>query len=164
MHCVVVIPLSSPNEAMLFENSNDLQGHLIPVGKPAVGCGLRPKPVVGMGSCNVDRDPKTVGTSAVRSRNRTALVGPLSSTLADLGGVGEGILHAVPDTARNFDTIPARPGHERNLMAPYFATHRGDCIAEGQECFWIPGGRSGLELSRLGEIVRPEGDDGEQTE
>src|SRR5712671_3932136 len=55
----------------------------------------------------------------------------LSSTLADLGGVGEGILHAVPDTARNFDTIPARPGHERNLMAPYFATYRGDCIAEG---------------------------------
>src|SRR5712671_3735589 len=88
----------------------------------------------------------------------------LSSTLADLGGVGEGILHAVPDTARNFDTIAARPGHERNLMAPYFATYRGDCIAEGQECFWIPGGRSGLELSRLGEIVRPEGDDGEQTE
>src|SRR5712672_2572288 len=88
----------------------------------------------------------------------------LSSTLADLGGVGEGILHAVPDTARNYDTIPARPRHERNLMAPYFATYRGDCIAEGQECFWIPGGRSGLELSRLGEIVRPEGDDGEQTE
>src|SRR5258708_294946 len=92
------------------------------------------------------------------------LMSTLSSTLADLGGVGEGILHAVPDTARNFDTIPARPGHERNLMAPYFATYRGDCIAEGQECFWIPGGRSGLELSRLGEIVRPEGDDGEQTE
>src|SRR5258706_10176510 len=91
-------------------------------------------------------------------------IGHLSSTLADLGGVGEGILHAVPDTARNYDTIPARPGHERNLMAPYFATYRGDCIAEGQECFWIPGGRSGLELSRLGEIVRPEGDDGEQTE
>src|SRR5258707_4421088 len=88
----------------------------------------------------------------------------LSSTLADLGGVGEGILHAVPDTARNYDTIPARPRHERNLMAPYFATYRGDCIAEGQECFWIPGVRSGLELSRLGEIVRPEGDDGEQTE
>ena len=33
----------------------------------------------------------------------------LSSTLADLGSVGEGIFHALPDMARNFDTISARP-------------------------------------------------------
>ena len=33
----------------------------------------------------------------------------LSSTLADLGSVGEGILHALPDMARNFDTVSARP-------------------------------------------------------
>src|SRR3982074_3734285 len=72
---------------------------------------------------------------------------PLNLTLADLSGVGEGIFHSAPDMAWNFDTVSAWPGHERNLMAPYFATYRGDCIAEGQECFWIPGGGSGLELS-----------------
>jgi hypothetical protein len=33
----------------------------------------------------------------------------LISTLADLGSVGEGIFHALPDRARNFDTISARP-------------------------------------------------------
>ena len=33
----------------------------------------------------------------------------LSSTLADLGSVGEGIFHALPDMARNFDTVSARP-------------------------------------------------------
>jgi hypothetical protein len=33
----------------------------------------------------------------------------LSSTLADLGGVGESIFHALPDMMRNFDTISARP-------------------------------------------------------
>ena len=33
----------------------------------------------------------------------------LSSTLADLGCVGEGIFHALPDMARNFDTVSARP-------------------------------------------------------
>ena len=33
----------------------------------------------------------------------------LSLTLADLGGVGEGIFHSVPDMARNFDTVSARP-------------------------------------------------------
>src|SRR5450830_1686689 len=71
----------------------------------------------------------------------------LSLTLADLGGVGERILHAVPDTAGNFDAVSARPGHESNLMAPYFAAHGGDCIAEGEECFWIPGGGSRHELS-----------------
>ena len=33
----------------------------------------------------------------------------LISTLADLGSVGEGIFHALPDMARNFDTVSARP-------------------------------------------------------
>lgn len=75
------------------------------------------------------------------------IVPALSSTLADLGGVGERILHAVPKMAWNFDTISARPGHKRNLMAPDFATRRRDGIAEGQECFWIPGSGSRLELS-----------------
>ena len=39
----------------------------------------------------------------------TILSVALSSTLADLGSVGEGIFHALPDMARNFDTISARP-------------------------------------------------------
>jgi hypothetical protein len=38
--------------------------------------------------------------------NRTP---PLSLSLADLGGVCEGVLHALPDVLRNFDTVSARP-------------------------------------------------------
>ena len=57
----------------------------------------------------------------------------LSLTLADLGGVGESVFHAMPDMARNFDGIAARPGHESNLMCPYFAAHRRNGVAEGQD-------------------------------
>ena len=71
----------------------------------------------------------------------------LSLTLANLGGVCESVLHSMPDMARNFYTIPVWPGHERNLMGPYFAAHRRDGIAEGQDGFWIPSSSSGLELS-----------------
>jgi len=71
----------------------------------------------------------------------------LSLTLADLCGVGERIFHALPDMARDFYTVPARPGHERNLMRPYFAAHGGDSVAEGENSFWIPSGGSRLELS-----------------
>ena len=71
----------------------------------------------------------------------------LSLTLADLGGEGECVLHAVPDMAGNFDTVSAWPRHERNLMTPYFAANRCDGVTECQECFWIPGGGSRLELS-----------------
>ena len=40
----------------------------------------------------------------------TALaVTALSLSLADLGGVCEGVLHALPDVLRNFDTVSARP-------------------------------------------------------
>src|SRR6266511_5719634 len=67
--------------------------------------------------------------------------GGFSLTLADLGGVGEGILHALPDMPRNFDTISVRPGHESNLMRPYFAAYCGDGVAEGEDFFRIPGGR-----------------------
>jgi len=49
-------------------------------------------------------------------------------------------------------------------MAPYFATYGRDGIAEGEGCFWIPGGDPGFELSRFGEVVAPESDDGEQAE
>jgi hypothetical protein len=65
----------------------------------------------------------------------------LSSSLAKSCGVGERMRYAVPDMAWNFDTISARPGHERNLMAPNFAAYRGDGIAEGQDYFGIPCGR-----------------------
>src|ERR1700733_10053502 len=73
--------------------------------------------------------------------------GVLSLTLADLGGEGECVLHAVPDMAGNFDTVSAWPRHERNLMAPYFAANRCDGVTEGQACFWIPGGGSRGEVS-----------------
>jgi len=33
----------------------------------------------------------------------------LSLTLADLSGVGEGVLHTLPDIAGNFDAVAARP-------------------------------------------------------
>ena len=36
-------------------------------------------------------------------------LGPLSLSLADLGGVCEGVLHTLPDVLRNFDTVAARP-------------------------------------------------------
>ena len=71
----------------------------------------------------------------------------ISLTLTDLCGVGERIFHALPDMARDFYTVPARPGHERNLMRPYFAAHGGDSVAEGENSFWIPSGGSRLELS-----------------
>jgi len=37
------------------------------------------------------------------------LVQVLSLTLADLSGVGEGVLHTLPDIAGNFDAVAARP-------------------------------------------------------
>src|SRR5450631_3652544 len=80
----------------------------------------------------------------------------LSLTLADSGGVSESIFHALPDMVRNFYTVSAWPGHERNLMVPDFAADRCDRVAEGQDRFWIPCGSSGLELSRFIEIVCPE--------
>src|ERR1700746_590984 len=80
----------------------------------------------------------------------------LSLTLADSGGVSECIFHALPDMARNFYTVSAGSGPERNLMAPDFAAHRCERVAEGQDRFWIPRGGSGLELSRFREIICPE--------
>ena len=44
----------------------------------------------------------------------------LSLTLADSGGVSESIFHALPNMVRNFYTVSAWPGHERNLMMPDF--------------------------------------------
>jgi hypothetical protein len=88
----------------------------------------------------------------------------LSLTLADKGVVGERIFHAIPNVARNFYGFSARPGHGRNLMTPYFAAYGRDGIAEGEGRFWIPGGGPGFELSRFGEVVGPESDDGEQAE
>jgi hypothetical protein len=72
---------------------------------------------------------------------------PLSLTLADLGGVSECIFHALPDMARNLYTVSARPGHERNLMRPYFAAYGCDRVAECHDRFWIPCGGSRLKLS-----------------
>jgi len=71
----------------------------------------------------------------------------LSLTLADLGGVSECIFHALPDMARNLYTVSARPGHERNLMRPYFTAYGCDSVAECHDRFWIPCGGSRLKLS-----------------
>ena len=78
----------------------------------------------------------------------------LSLTLAVLGSACERVLHAVPDVLRNFDTVSARPGHERNLMRPYFAAYCGDGVAEGRSELWIPCRSSNVEFPGLGEIVR----------
>ncbi|MGY3613818.1 shikimate kinase [Bradyrhizobium sp. USDA 10063] len=64
--------------------------------------------------------------------DRQALRNRLSLTLAELCGVGESVLHAVPDMAGNFYGISVRLGHEGNLMSPYFASDRRDRIAEGE--------------------------------
>jgi hypothetical protein len=50
----------------------------------------------------------------------------LSLALAYSGGVSECIFHSVPNIVRNFYTVSAWPGHERNLMVPHLATH-GRC-------------------------------------
>src|SRR5262245_3092846 len=84
-------------------------------------------------------------------RRNTSL---LSLTLADLGGVRERVLHAMPDMLRNFDMVSARPRHERNLMYPYFPAHRRDGVAEGRQGLWIPCSGSDLQFLGLGEIVR----------
>ena len=98
----------------------------------------------------------------VRLRPKTFAV--LSLSLADLGGVCERVLHTMPDMLRNFDTVSARPGHERNLMRPYFAAYRGDGVAEGRDGFWIPCGGPDLQLLGLCEFMREQRDDGEQAE
>ena len=46
------------------------------------------------------------GTSSPSAR---ALYREGQSALAELSGVSERIFHAVPDLARNFDTVSARP-------------------------------------------------------
>jgi hypothetical protein len=66
---------------------------------------------------------------------------------SQLGGVSKCIFHALPDMARDFYTVSARPGYERNLVVPDFATYSRDRVAERQDRFWIPRGGSRLELS-----------------
>jgi len=57
------------------------------------------------------------------------LVTELSLSLADLSGVRERVLHALLNVFGNFDTVSARPRHERNLMRPNFSAHRRDGVA-----------------------------------
>lgn len=83
----------------------------------------------------------------------------LSLTLADLSGVCESVFHSAPDMRRNFNTVSARPGEKRNLMAPNFTADGGDGVAEGEDGLWIPGGGSRHELSGSGEIMCAEHDD-----
>src|SRR5215470_17863492 len=79
-------------------------------------------------------------------------------------GVGESVCHAVPDLAGYFDGFAAAAGSARNLLPPDFAPHGGDGVAEGALRLGIPGGGSGLE-ERVGvEVVRPQGNEGEEAE
>src|SRR5262245_39951399 len=78
----------------------------------------------------------------------------LSLSLADLSRVRERVLHTLPNVFGNFDTVSARPRHERNLMYPYFPAHHRNGVAEGREGLWIPCGGSDLQFLGLGEIVR----------
>ena len=55
------------------------------------------------------RDTSALQDDKPLTTQRMKWVDDLSSTLADLGSVGEGIFHALPDMARNFDTVSARP-------------------------------------------------------
>src|SRR5262249_2511537 len=96
-------------------------------------------------------DPRAVRAATVVSKFYADL---LNLTLADLGGVCERVLHAMPDMLRNFDMVSARPRHERNLMYPYFPAHHRDGVAEGRQGLWIPCGGSDLQFLGLGEIVR----------
>src|SRR5438105_5198061 len=49
-------------------------------------------------------------------------------------------------------------------MRPYLSACRRECIAEGEDCFWIPCGGPRFELSGFGELVRTKRDNGEQPE
>src|SRR5262249_7493409 len=92
--------------------------------------------------------PSATGPTGIHPQGRWSRISSaLSLTLADLGSVCERVLHAMPDMRWNFDTVSAWPRHERNLMRPYFAPHRGNGVAEGGDGFGIPRGGSDLELA-----------------
>src|SRR5262245_61379951 len=78
MHGVVVVPLATPDEAVLLENLDDLPGNLVSVEQAPIGVGLRPAPIVRVRGCNIDGDPQTVRALAIRSRDQTAVVGALA--------------------------------------------------------------------------------------
>jgi len=83
----------------------------------------------------------------------------LSSTLSILRRIRKRGLQAVPYVARNFYTVSARPGHERNLMEPDFTADCRDGVAESENGLCIPSCRSGLEVSLFVKVVRQESDD-----
>ena len=73
---------------------------------------MRYNPVVAALVNRLKEQGRLKGKQIVIAAMRKLLVlcfGVLNSTLADLGSVGEGIFHALPDMARNFDTVSARP-------------------------------------------------------
>src|SRR5215813_13680440 len=95
-------------------------------------------------------DVGVIEIRAMLQRRHDEIRAHLSLTLAGSSSVCEGIMHAAPNMSRNFYAVSARPRHERNLMSPYFAANRGDCVAESKRSFWIPGGGPRLEHLRLG--------------
>jgi hypothetical protein len=71
MHRVVVVPLATPDEAVLLEDANDLPRDLVLVEIAAIGVRLRPPPIVGMRAGNIDRDTQPVCALAIRPGDQT---------------------------------------------------------------------------------------------
>src|SRR5438552_19181968 len=68
MHRIVVRPLPAPDEAVPFENVDNL-------GREGVGrSGARPQPIFGVGRIDVDRRGPGLHARAPRLRHRTAIL------------------------------------------------------------------------------------------
>jgi hypothetical protein len=98
-----------------------------------------------------------------RGASKTILCGT-ELDFIELRGIGERVCGAFPELAWNFDNIPMDPGHATNLLLPDLAANRGDGIAEGAVRLGVPGRGSGRERHTGGQVVRPEGDEREQSE
>src|SRR5207237_8757876 len=75
MHCVVVVPLATPDEAVLLEDADDLPGDLVLVEIAGVGIALGPLPIMRLRAGNIDRDTQTVCALAIRGCDQTTVIG-----------------------------------------------------------------------------------------
>ena len=82
----------------------------------------------------------------------------------ELRGIGECVCRAVPQLARNFNSVPVGPGHEKSLMVPDLAAHRRNGIAESAVSLWVPCSGRGNQRRVGCEVMRPEGNQREQAE
>ena len=75
MHRIVVIPLAAPDEAVLFEDGDDLVGHAVLVRVGASRVGLGPLPIVALIRIDVDRVAVPVRTDPCRAGDDATIVG-----------------------------------------------------------------------------------------